>query len=94
MPLIITKCTTPIEDKPRKYYVRNVGNAMYIPSPRKAAARLAHLAAHRDELEPYAENARTRAVKYSAEAVADFIYERISSAERPEGKYTVVNYNG
>ncbi len=94
MPIIITKCITPIEDNTRKYYVRNVGNAMYIPSPRKAAARLAHLAAHRDELEPYAENARTRAVKYGAEAVADFIYERISSAERPEGKYTVVNYNG
>ena len=96
LPVIITKCITPIESGIKKYYTRTVGNAMYIPDPKKAAAALAAFAADSSALEPYRKNAEERAGEYGAEKIADFIYERaLAIVEPPMGEtYKFVNYYG
>ena len=94
LPIIITKCITPIETNTRKYYTGTVGNAMYIPSPRKAAAKIAHFASHREEMEPYIGKAYTRAGKYGAEYIADMIYDRAAGLIDPSvsDRYRIINY--
>ena len=95
MPIIITKCITPIESGIKKYYTRTVGNAMYIPDPKKAAQKLIELASDRTAMEKYIANAETRAGEYGAERIADMIYERIhrQTSVGTAGVYKVINYD-
>lgn len=90
LPVIITKCITPIESGIRKYYMNTVGNAMYIPDPKKAAEKIFAFASHPEELAPYAERAESVADAYGAEAIADFIYDRVSKLDKSDdNRYTV-----
>lgn len=95
MPIIITKCITPIESGIKKYYTRTVGNAMYIPDPKKAAQKLIELASDRTAMEKYIANAETRAGEYGAERIADMIYERVlrQTSVGTAGVYKVINYD-
>lgn len=90
LPVIITKCITPIESGIRKYYMNTVGNAMYIPDPKKAAEKIFAFASHPEELAPYAERAESVADAYGAEAIADLIYDRVSKLDKSDdNRYTV-----
>ena len=90
LPVIITKCITPIESGIRKYYMKTVGNAMYIPNPKKAAEKILAFASHPEELAPYAERALGVSHSYGAEAIADLLYERATALEKSdENRYTV-----
>ena len=94
MPIIITKCITPIESGIKKYYTKIVGNAMYIPDPAKAARTLADMAAHREKAEPYIYRARWCAGEYGADKVADLIYSRVVEITDapPSDEYKVISY--
>lgn len=90
LPVIITKCITPIESGIRKYYMNTVGNAMYISDPKKAAEKIFAFASHPEELAPYAERAESVADAYGAEAIADLIYDRVSKLDKSDdNRYTV-----
>ena len=90
LPVLITKCITPIESGIRKYYMNTVGNAMYIPDPKKAAEKIFAFASHPEELAPYAERAESVADAYGAEAIADLIYDRVSKLDKSDdNRYTV-----
>lgn len=90
LPVVITKCITPIESGIRKYYTKTVGNAMYIPAPEKAAERIFAFASDRKTLAPYAERALSVADAYGAEAIADLLYDRLCKLDVSEdNRYTV-----
>ena len=76
VPIIITKCITPIESGIKKYYVKKVGNARYIPDPVKAAEAVRRYAEHPEELKPFAAMSAGLCANYGAEAIADLIYDR------------------
>lgn len=77
VPIIITKCITPIESGIKKYYVKKVGNARYIPDPVKAAEAVRRYAAHPEELRPLADRSAGLYANYGAEAIADLLYARL-----------------
>ena len=95
LPIIITKCITPIESNTKRYYTRVVGNAMYIPDPKKAAQTIVRLAADPAELGKYTLAAEMQAGDYGAEKLADLIYERVAGLVEPQSdtEYKVVNYS-
>ena len=76
LPVILTKCITPIEVGTKKYFKDIIGNALFIRSPKKAAEKIAYFATHRDELKTLAENTKKRRAAYGAEQIADLLYER------------------
>lgn len=77
IPAVITKCITPIEAGIRDYYVKTVGSALYVPDPVRAADTVRDFAAHPEKLAPYAARADALLPRYGAEAVADFIFEKL-----------------
>lgn len=77
VPIIITKCITTIESGIKKYYVKKVGNARYIPNPVKAAEAVRHYAEHPDELKTLAARSTGLSANFGAEAIADLIYDRV-----------------
>ena len=79
LPVILTKCITPIEVGTKKYYKNIIGNALFIPSVKKAAEKIVHFASHREELAALAANTAKRRKDYGAEQMADLIYERAMS---------------
>lgn len=93
LPVIITKCITPIESGIRKYYMKTVGNAMYIPDPKKAAEKIFAFASDPVSLEPYARRALSVADSYGAEAIADLIYDRVSKLAMADDNRYTVRYN-
>lgn len=76
LPVILTKCITPIEVGTKKYFKDIIGNALFIRSPKKAAEKIAYFATHRAELKTLAENTKKRRAAYGAEQIADLLYER------------------
>lgn len=76
LPVILTKCITPIEVGTKKYFKDIIGNALFIRSPKKAAEKIAYFATHRTELKTLAENTKKRRAAYGAEQIADLLYER------------------
>lgn len=76
LPVILTKCITPIEVGTKKYFKDIIGNALFIRSPKKAAEKIAYFATHREELKTLAENTKKRRAAYGAEQIADLLYER------------------
>ena len=76
LPVILTKCITPIEVGTKKYFKDIIGNALFIRSPKKAAEKIAYFATHRAELKTLAENTKKRRATYGAEQIADLLYER------------------
>lgn len=84
LPVILTKCITPIEVGTKKYYKDIVGNALYITSVKKAAEKIVYFASHREELAELAANTAKRRKDYGAEQLADLIYERAVSLREGE----------
>ena len=76
LPVILTKCITPIEVGTKKYFKDIIGNALFIRSQKKAAEKIAYFATHRAELKTLAENTKKRRAAYGAEQIADLLYER------------------
>ena len=76
LPVILTKCITPIEVGTKKYFKDIIANALFIRSPKKAAEKIAYFATHRAELKTLAENTKKRRAAYGAEQIADLLYER------------------
>lgn len=76
LPVILTKCITPIEVGTKKYFKDIIGNALFIRSPKKAADKIVYFATHREELARLAENTKKRRAAYGAEQIADLLYER------------------
>lgn len=76
LPVILTKCITPIEVGTKKYYKDIIGNALFIRSVKKAAAKIVYFASHREELAALAANTAKRKGDYGADQLADLIYQR------------------
>ena len=83
LPVILTKCITPIEVGTKKYYKDIIGNALFIRSVKKAAAKIAYFVTHRDELAELASHAAKRRKDYGVEDLADLIYARAISLKEP-----------
>jgi UDP-N-acetylglucosamine:LPS N-acetylglucosamine transferase len=78
VPIIVTKCATYIEKGIKKYYVRKIKGALYIPSARLAAKKIRKFAADPKLLEPLRENLRnSHRQSYDAKASADLIWQRL-----------------
>ena len=76
LPIIVTKCITPIERNIMKYYTRVIGNALFIPSAKKAAEKICFFAENRGELNKYASAAKSFKSQCGAEDIADLLYDR------------------
>ncbi len=79
VPIMVTKCITYIERGIKNYYVKTVGGAMYVPSARRAAKTIRRLAADPALTARYRANLDKISGNYGAEAIADLIFERLSS---------------
>lgn len=78
VPIIITKCITYIEKGIKKYYVRKLKGAIYIPSARLAARQIEKFAKNPQLLEPMKRNlALTQLQTYDAKASADIIWQGV-----------------
>jgi len=75
VPQIITKYATTIERAIGKYYIDNVGSAMKIFSPVKAADKIEDILKNPDILKPYAEAAKNHRENYGAEKAAAYIFD-------------------
>ena len=77
VPIIVTKCITYIEKGIKKYYVRKLKGALYIPSCRFAARKILRFAENPSLLKPMRENLRNQKQKYDADASADLLWQRV-----------------
>lgn len=78
VPIIITKCATYIEKGIKKYYVRRIKGALYIPSARVAARRIRKYAADPTLLTPLRDNLKnSHRQTYDSKASADLIWQRL-----------------
>ena len=78
VPIMITKCITYIERNIKNYYVRDVKGAMYVPSARRAAKKIAELAKASEGLKKYADNLRLlSAEEFDPYATADLLWDRL-----------------
>lgn len=77
VPVIITKCITYIEKGIKKYYVDEVGGALYIPNVKKAVKTVEKFAENENERKFYADKMVKLRKDFGAEAVADLIYDRV-----------------
>lgn len=79
VPQIVTKFATTIERDIGNHYVRTVGSAMKIFSPKRVADKIAEAAADPSVLAPYARAAAAEHSNYGAEPCARYIYELLRS---------------
>lgn len=82
LPVILTKCITPIEEGTKHYFKDVIGNAIFIRSPKEAAAQIIRFAAHPEEMRALAANTAKRRPDYGAEQIADLLYDRAMNACR------------
>ena len=80
VPIIVTRCITYIERHIKNYYVRDLGGALFIPSPKRAAERIAHFAADPSALEKYRNAFQGFRNSCGAEAMADLLWESAGDA--------------
>lgn len=77
VPVIITKCITYIEKGIKKYYVDEVGGALYIPNVKKAVKTVERFAENESERKFFADKMAKLRSDFGAEAIADLIYDRV-----------------
>lgn len=77
IPIIVTRSITYIERNIKKYYVKELGGALSIPSPRLAAKKIVSLSENREELERLAKNLEPVKGMSGTDGIAELIYDRI-----------------
>ncbi len=78
IPIIITKCATYIESGIKKYYVRRIKGALYIPSSGHAAKQIEKFAKNPALLKKYKNNlGNSELLLYDAEVSADIVFESV-----------------
>ncbi len=80
IPIIVTHCATYIERGIKNYYVHQIKGAVYVPSAKRAAAKIARFARNPELLLPYANNLKNSPrLHYSADASADILFESLKN---------------
>ena len=83
IPIIVTKCITYIEKGIKKYYVKKLKGAIYIPNCRRAAKRIIKFAENPELLKPLRDNLlNDRRQTYDAKASADLIWQRVCEMQQ------------
>ena len=77
VPIIVTKCITYIERHIKDHYVKELGGALFIPSPKRAAKKILDFAAHPEKLTPFKNALEGFREECGAEEMADMIYAAI-----------------
>jgi hypothetical protein len=77
VPIIVTRSITYIERKIKKYYVKELGGALSIPFPKRAARKIAYFAENPEALVPYHQGLEKVCGKAGTDAVADILYDRV-----------------
>ena len=78
VPIMITNCSSHVEQSIKHFYVHTLGGGVYIPSARRAAKKIAYFAQNRGELVKYRQNLLSNPIaSYDAEATADLIWQRV-----------------
>ena len=87
VPIIITKCITYIERGTKRYFVRHVKGAMYIPSSRAAAKKIRKIIKNPSILDKYKENLSAYNQRvYDPEAFADLLWKRVCEMQESDGE--------
>ena len=77
VPIIVTKCITYIERHIKDHYVKELGGALFIPSPKRAAKKILAFAEKPERLEPYKAALAGFREECGAEEIADMIYAAV-----------------
>lgn len=77
VPIIVTKCITYIERHIKDHYVKELGGALFIPSPKRAARKIIAFAEKPERLEPYKAALAGFRDECGAEEMADMIYAAV-----------------
>ncbi len=79
VPIIVTRSITYIERKIKKYYVRELGGTMNIPSPKLAARKIVYFSEHRQELDKYSKALDSVKGKCGTDDISELLYDRIKT---------------
>lgn len=77
VPIIVTKCITYIERHIKYHYVHDLGGALFIPNPKRAAKKIIDFAEHPERLEPYKAALESFKDNCGAEEMADLVYDSL-----------------